>query len=196
MDLNQLVVRAPENGTFAIANDALILTANPNTDWFHFPTGEERKSDVISAATNVPETTFQLKARVSVDFRSTYDAGALFIQADEQNWAKIAFEFSGAGKPTIVSVVTRTTSDDCDGPVFTGSDAWLRLYCHGDTVAFHFSEDGKYWHFLRWFTVPGLGERPVTVGFGAQSPTGKGCSATFEDIDLAFEPIADLRNGS
>jgi regulation of enolase protein 1 (concanavalin A-like superfamily) len=196
MDLNKLEIRGRESGAFTIVDKRLTLSAFEKTDWFHHPTDEFRKNNVLALAMPVREERFTLKARVSVDFKSPYDAGALFIQVDEENWAKLGFEYSGDRKPTVVSVVTRTTSDDCDGPNHFGSDAWLRIYCDKDTVAFHFSEDGKYWRFLRWFAIPGVATRPLTIGFGVQAPTGSACTATFNDIALSYEKISDLRNGS
>src|SRR5688500_3235554 len=50
---------------------------------------------------------FTLMARVSVDFRSTFDAGVLLLWIHDDSWAKLCFELSPEGDPTIVSVVTR-----------------------------------------------------------------------------------------
>ncbi|MBB4235913.1 DUF1349 domain-containing protein [Rhizobium esperanzae] len=196
MNLNKMQVRGEKHGTAVVGDKSLILTANGNTDWFHHPADSFRRNDVLSLVTEVAEETFSITARVSVEFSSAYDAGAIFLQVDEDNWAKLAFEYSAAKKPTIVSVVTRTTSDDCDGPNYDGEHVWLRVYCDGDTIAFHFSEDGKFWQFLRWFAIPGTGNRPIKVGFGVQSPTGEGSKAHFDQIGISYQKIADLRNGT
>ncbi len=95
-----------------------------------------------------------------------------------------------------MSVVTRTTSDDTDGPNYPAGEVWLRAYCDGETMAFHYSEDGQYWRFVRWFAIPGTVKRPIRAGFGVQAPTGAGCSAKFSDITLRYDTIVDLRNGS
>ncbi|MFS8146150.1 DUF1349 domain-containing protein [Rhizobium sp. R635] len=196
MNVNRLQIKGENHGTAVIGDRSLTLTANGSTDWFHHPADSFRRNDVLSLATEVVEETFAVTARVSVEFAAPYDAGALFVQVDEDNWAKLAFEYSAAKKPTIVSVVTRTTSDDCDGPNYLGEAVWLRVYCDGDAIAFHFSEDGKFWQFLRWFAIPGIRNRPIKVGFGVQSPTGEGSKAHFEQIDINFEKLADLRNGT
>lgn len=189
-------VRGESHGTALIVDQSLTLTADGNTDWFHHPADTFRRDNVVSLATEVAEEIFSVTARISVEFSSPYDAGAIFLKVDDDNWAKLAFEYSAARKPTIVSVVTRTTSDDSDGPNYLGDKVWLRIYCEADMIAFHFSEDGKFWHFLRWFAIPGLRNRPLTVGFGVQSPTGEGSKAHFDHINMSYEKIADLRNGS
>ena len=196
MNLHRLQIRGENHGKAVVGDTSLTLTANGSTDWFHHPADSFRRNDVLSVGTKVAEETFAVTARVSVEFSSPYDAGAIFVQTDEDNWAKLAFEYSAARKPTIVSVVTRTTSDDCDGPNFHGEAVWLRVYCDGDTIAFHFSEDGKFWQFLRWFAIPGIRKRPINVGFGVQSPTGEGAKAHFDHIKITFEKIADLRSGA
>jgi regulation of enolase protein 1 (concanavalin A-like superfamily) len=196
MNLNQMEVRNEESGRVAIEGGTLTLAANAETDWFHHPADEFRKSDVISVVAEVHETVFSIAARLSVDFNSAYDAGAIFLQVDEENWAKLAFEYSAALKPTIVSVVTRTNSDDSDGPIHAADHVWLRAYCDGKTIAYHFSEDGKYWRFVRWFAIPGLGQRPIKVGFGAQAPTGSGCAARFSNIHFDTKKIDNLRDGT
>lgn len=196
MNTFKLNISDHEKGSVSHEGDTLVLTANAKTDWFHHPADEFRKADAVSVQRNIAEAIFSVSAKVEVDFNSPFDGGSVFLKIDDDNWGKIAFELSGEKKPTIVSVITRSTSDDADGPNFSGSAVWLRLYTDGKTVAFHFSEDGKYWRFLRWFALPNLANRPLTVGFGAQAPTGDGCTARFSDIKIDYTPITDLRNGS
>ena len=195
MRLEDMTIQGSEHGSVAIAGDTATFRTGEKTDWFFSPAGNARSANVPRLVREVSEPVFSLSARVSVDFASAYDAGAVFVESDEENWAKIAFEYSAAHKPTIVSVVTRATSDDSDGPNFAGAFVYLRAYCDGVTMAFHFSEDGTFWKFLRWFTLPRLDKRPIRIGLGAQSPTGKGVTATFSDVRLRFEAISDLRDG-
>ncbi|RUX08449.1 DUF1349 domain-containing protein [Mesorhizobium sp. M8A.F.Ca.ET.059.01.1.1] len=195
MKLDSLLVEGTDNGTATIQDDVVRLRVNGKTDWFFAPSGNSRMANVTRMVGEVEDQHFALSAKVSVEFASAYDGGALFIECDGDNWAKIAFEFSAARKPTIVSVVTRTTSDDSDGPAFPGDHAWLRVYSDGEAIALHFSTDGKYWNFLRWFTLPGIAKRPIRIGMGVQSPTGEGTTAVFSDIKLSVGKIDDLRNG-
>lgn len=196
MKFKELKIEGAAHGTAVVGADELRLMAGPRTDWFFHPGNGMRKDNVILAAKEVEAPVFTLSARVTVDFSSTFDAGALVVQVDEDNWAKLALEQSGAGLPTVVSVITRGTSDDADGPSVQGNSLWLRVHCDGRTLVFHFSEDGSYWRFLRWFTLPDIQRRPLRVGFAAQAPTGPGCGVRFSELRWDLELIGDLRNGS
>jgi regulation of enolase protein 1 (concanavalin A-like superfamily) len=90
-------------------------------------------------------------------------------------------------------VVTRETSDDSNSFEVAGDSLWLRITRSGVAWAFHASTDGSWWRLLRYFS---LGDHLVKVGFLAQSPTGDGCAATFDQI--TFQPGApkNLRDGS
>ena len=41
---------------------------------------------------------FRLSARVTVDFRATFDAGVLLLWLDEAHWAKLCFEYTPDGR--------------------------------------------------------------------------------------------------
>lgn len=196
MRFEELAVSGVKNGTVEFNAGSLVLRASQETDWFFHPSGDSRKNNVISTYVDIENEVFTFSAKVSVKFSSAYDAGALFVKVDEENWAKLAFELSGASEPTVVSVITRGTSDDADGPSIKGDSVWLRVHCDGKTLAYHFSQDGLHWRFLRWFTIPGIEKRPLRIGFGAQAPTGEGCIARFTDLGWNLEPIVNLRNGS
>jgi len=153
---------------------------------------------MLNAATLLgvpPAGDFQLSARVTVGFGATYDAGVLLLWIDERHWGKLCFEFSPAREPMIVSVVTRGVSDDANAFVVPGSAAWLRLSRIDHAYAFHASADGRQWRMIRFFRVS---EAPATVkvGLEAQSPTGDGCTVTFEDVRFVAERLGDLRDGS
>jgi regulation of enolase protein 1 (concanavalin A-like superfamily) len=153
---------------------------------------------MLNAATLLgapPAGDFRLSARATVGFGAAYDAGVLLLWIDERHWGKLCFEFSPARKPMIVSVVTRGVSDDANAFVVPGTSVWLRLSRIDQAYAYHASADGKQWRMIRYFRV---GESPVSVkvGFEAQSPTGDGCTVTFDDIRFAPERLGDLRDGS
>ena len=142
-----------------------------------------------------PEGDFQLSARVSVDFAATYDAGVLLLWFDERHWAKLCFEFSPDAEPMIVSVVARGVSDDANAFVVDGRRTWLRVSRVDHAFAFHASLDGRSWRMIRFFTVDDVSS-PASVGFEAQSPTGDGCTVTFDDIRFDTQRLWDLRDGS
>jgi regulation of enolase protein 1 (concanavalin A-like superfamily) len=135
----------------------------------------------------------QLVARVSLEPRSTFDAGVLLAWIDGGHWAKLCLEYSPQGKVMIVSVVTRGVSDDANSVVVDEPSAWLRLSRIGRAYAFHASIDGVTWQFVRHFALGSAAD--PSVGFLAQSPTGAGCEATFAEIRLVEARLSDLRSG-
>jgi uncharacterized protein len=171
---------------------SLTIAAGPQTDWFVNPQGAEPR---LNAPVFVGDATgdFMLSARVSVGFGSTFDAGVLFLYADDSLWAKLCFEYSPQRRPMVVSVVTRGTSDDCNSALVDANHVWLRVARMDSALAFHFSTDGSEWSFVRHFTL-GPTER-LAVGFAAQSPTGEGCEVTFDDIRYLPRRLGKLRSG-
>jgi regulation of enolase protein 1 (concanavalin A-like superfamily) len=103
----------------------------------------------------------------------------LFVYADNATWAKLCFEVSPQRQPMIVSVVTRGLSDDCNSLPIHGNSVYLRIHRRNSVWAFHYSLDGQYWQFVRYFN---LGAEARQVGFSAQCPTGQGCRADFTSI--------------
>jgi len=178
----------------ANVDDRLSITAGKETDWFFHPAGKSRKMNAPAALFPPQDEEFTLSAKVSVEFASNFDAGVLFIYDDLDYWAKLCFEYAPNKKPMIVSVVTREQSDDSNAVHLESNTVYLRIYREGDTFAFHFSDDGKYWHLVRHFTLRKL--LSLQVGFSVQSPTGAGCRAHFEEIRYRRGQITDLRNGS
>ena len=97
------------------------------------------------------------------------------------------------GQPMIVSVVTRGRSDDCKSVTLKGLEVYLRVARLGDTFAFHFSKDGRFWHMVRYFTLGSLGE--LRVGFSSQSPTGRSCRTVFSEVAYEARLLQDIRSG-
>jgi regulation of enolase protein 1 (concanavalin A-like superfamily) len=172
--------------------DPLRIDAGPRTDLFVAPDG----SAPISSAPRLVAPAagdFLLSGRVDVELRATFDAGALLVWADERNWAKLCLELSPQRDAMVVSVVTRGVSDDCNSLVVEGESVWLRVARLGPAYAFHASTDGTFWRLIRHFAL--AVDVDPQVGFLAQSPTGDGCAATFEELRFSPERLADLRSG-
>ena len=170
----------------------LRITAGPRTDLFIDP-GQTAVFGNAPRLLFTPEGDFMLQARVTVDFAATFDAGVLLLYGDDAVWAKLCFEFSPQGEPMIVSVVTRGYSDDANSVVVGSNTVLLRIARLAPAFAFHWSEDGTAWHFVRHFTLPATGA--FRAGFASQSPTGDGCSARFSEIVFTPGRLQDLRNG-
>jgi hypothetical protein len=184
-------LRPPD--AWSLDGDALTIRAGARTDWFVDPAGGEPVSDAPALVGRPPDDDFMLRARVRIDSASTFDAGVLFVHGDERAWAKLCLERSPQGTPTIVSVVTRNVSDDCNSETVEDQVTWLRLAKLGPALAFHASDDGRSWRLVRYFSLP---TREVAVGFEAQSPTGPGCTVTFDQIAYRAARLGDLRDGS
>lgn len=137
---------------------------------------------------------FQLRARVTVDFAGTFDAGVLLLWVDGTHFAKFCFEVSPQNEPMVVSVVTRGVSDDANAFTVDGSSVWLRVSRIGQVYALHASLDGRDWVMVRVFSLtPSVDDH--LVGFEVQSPMGEGCRVRFDDISFARETLGDFRNG-
>jgi regulation of enolase protein 1 (concanavalin A-like superfamily) len=171
----------------------LRIAAGARTDLFVDPAGGPAKLDAPRLVGSV-EGDFQLSARVGADLRATFDAGALVLHASDDMWAKLALERSPQGEAMIVSVVTRGVSDDCNGRVVDATSVWLRVARIGPRFALHASGDGERWEFVRHFALDA--PAGLAAGFLAQSPTGEGCAATFDDLRFSTQALADLRDGS
>lgn len=176
------------------ATDTLSIAAGPVTDWFYDPGGSGRTNNAPLALFSPPDENCLLSAKVTVGFRSTFDAGVLFVYTDADHWAKLCFEYAPTGNPMVVSVVTRGKSDDCNSVYIDGNSVYLRLYREADRLAFHYSDDGKYWHMVRHFTIGDL--QNVRIGFSAQAPTGEGCHVRFSEISYRSGELSDIRNGA
>jgi uncharacterized protein len=161
------------------SKDVLTISANAKTDWFVDPfDGTVAKSAPILLFT--PGSDYVLSARVTVAFATKWDAGALMVWGDDHHWAKLSSEFSPDGKPTLVTVVTRGLSDDCNSMHLSGDSVYLRIAKSGNTYVFYSSTDGKSWEILRTFSLDT--KLPVRVGFESQSPAGPGAVAKFSAI--------------
>jgi len=183
-----------------VRNDALVATAPGHTDLYVNPGGEDSgdAESMVNAATLLgtpPAGDFQFSARVAVDFRAQYDAGVLLVWIDELHWAKFCFEFSPASRPMVVSVVTRGVSDDANAFVVVHPVVWLRVSRLGRAYAYHASIDSVTWQLVRVFSL-GDTVDGHQIGFEAQSPTGDGCTVTFDQIRFTQQRLADLRDGS
>jgi uncharacterized protein len=173
--------------------ESLTLTAGPRTDRFADPQGSAAPILNAPALVGDPSGDFRLRARVTVGFAGTYDAGVLILHASDRVWAKLCFEYSPQGQPMVVSVVTRDLSDDCNSFVVDGASVWLRIARMGTAFAFHASHDGDTWEFIRHFALDDASS--PSVGFAAQSPKGDGCTVTFDRIAYDAAGLGDLRSG-
>jgi regulation of enolase protein 1 (concanavalin A-like superfamily) len=122
--------------------NVLMVSASAKTDWFVDPfDGTVANNAPILLFT--PDSDYVLRARVTLKFDTKWHAGALMLWGDDHHWAKLSFEFSPERKPTLVTVVTRGLSDDCNSMNLRGDSVHLRIAKSGRTYVFYFSLDGR-----------------------------------------------------
>jgi regulation of enolase protein 1 (concanavalin A-like superfamily) len=156
------------------SKNVLTISSSPKSDWFVDPfDGTVGNSAPILFFT--PGSDYVLSARATVKFATKWDAGALMLMGDDHHWAKLSYEYSPDGKPTLVTVVTRGLSDDCNSMNASGDSVYLRIAKSSRTYVFYFPMDGQNWQILRTFSLDT--ELPVRVGFESQFARGirSGC---------------------
>jgi regulation of enolase protein 1 (concanavalin A-like superfamily) len=179
----------------ASRESGVLIEAGSQTDLFVSPDGLEPSLNAPRLI-GVPDARFQLSALVEVEFAATFDAGVLLVWANERSWAKLCLEYSPAGQPMVVSVVTSGRSDDANSRDVEGSGTWLRISrSTGGSYAFHAATDGVHWSLIRHFHLDNGPDDVARIGFLAQSPTGDGCRASFSQLRYLPEALDDLRGG-
>ena len=193
IDLEGLERVGADWGEVSYRDVGAINVAGAGTDAFSPPDGGPPIVRLPGVRLPVPAGEWRIVARVAPELRATFDAAALVVRSDAGTWAKLAYERSPDARGTAVSVVTRGTSDDANGPTFGLSALWLRVAFTGKVVAFNTSVDGVRWDLLRLFALPG---RVHAVDLIAQSPTGEGCTARIDEVALLAGCPADMRDGT
>lgn len=185
---------SPSQASYDEAGGTLTLTAAPGVDWSNDSLGGEQQHRASALAFAAPSS-FSLSARVMVvSPRTMFDAGVLSLWADKDHWAKLCFECSPQGQAMVVSVVTNTYSDDSNATVVSGPWTYLRVSRTGPAWAFHSSDNGRDWSFVRLFRLHT--DKPVHVGFLSQAPMGDSCVARFDSIEFTSQAPGNLRDGS
>jgi len=174
------------------AGHQLKISAGKKTDWFvdPFDGRVENSAPILLFA---PGPDYVLNAKLNVGFRSKWDAGAFMIWADDHHWAKLSFELSPENEPTMVTVVTRGLSDDCNSNPISGNEVFLQVAKSRNTYVFYSSLDGHDWNILRTFNLDT--NLKQMVGFEAQSPAGSGADATFSEIHYSPTRIKNIYTG-
>jgi len=169
--------------------NGLTIVAGTNTNWFISPVDGE-----VSANSPLllfqPAADFVLSARVKVDLRKQWAAGFLMVYLNDNTWAKLALELSAYKDPTIVTVVTRGRSDDCNSVAVAGDSVYLQIARTGEGLFFYSSPDGHSWKLVRAFTLGTV--EGLRVGFAAQSPVGNEATAVFSEMKYAPRKISDI----
>lgn len=178
---------------FERTGNSLEVIAATETDFFNSPEDESITATAPLLYKEV-EGDFIATAHVRPDFSSVWNAAALMIHSDSANWIKFAFENSDATGKSIVSVVTKGTSDDANGPVLQNEESvWLRIIRKGNIFSLHWSKDGVNFKMARIaaMPVPDL----VKVGLEAQCPVGEPAKHEFLYFSIEKRTVNDMRAG-
>lgn len=166
------------------------LVAPARTNLFNSPDGKFVRQDAAMLLFP-PDRDFVLTARVSAELRSVYDVAALVVYQDANIWAKFCYENSVERQATLVSVVTRGSSDDCNSIAAPADGVYLAIVRKGDEFAFHASTDGRVWRLIRHFSLPlAAGAR---LGFAAHGSGATMLRAVFSEISYRPTLTANLR---
>ncbi len=182
------------NGPLAAAVDAegaLALTSPGKRNLFASPGGNFCQTDAPMILFLAGEE-FAFSAKVAAPLLHVYDVAALVVYADADHWAKLCYENSVEKKATLVSVVNRDLSDDCNGPEIGGGFVYYAVLRRGAEFAFHWSSDGKTWHLLRHFRLET--QAPVRIGFAVHGISDDPLTGTFSEIRFGGAVKGGLRN--
>jgi uncharacterized protein len=172
-------------------NDGSIeIIAPARTDYFSDISSDYSKSNAPFYFTNI-EGDFIFRCTVKPEFSEIYDAGGILAQASDIEWIKLAFEKTDLGHPSVVSVVTRNVSDDCNGESIRENAVRLQVVRKGDNWCLHYSSYKTAWKMVRYFRF----ELPknICIGIFSQSPLGEGCSVNFSGIELLDQTYSNIR---
>ena len=129
---------------------------------------------------------FEVKVKVSGDYRTRYDQAGLMLRIDHENYIKTGIEYVD-GKYNLSAVVTHHTSDwsviTLDRPV---PFVWIKAVRRLDAIEIFYSFDDQEYTLMRnaWMQD----NHPIMVGLMGASPDGQGFEARFEHFSIQHLP--------
>lgn len=175
----------------------LIFKVAGEKDYFSDPDGKLSNTSSPILLTQIDNTKpFTLTGKVTPSFTKDgmYNAGVLFLYANDALYQKFCFEQSEDGQHRIVTVRTQETSDDNNHDVVTQPFVYMKISSDTKTVASYYSLDNKKWQMVRLYK----NNYPAAfhVGISAQCPVDKaGSSAVFENLSLTQTNVDNFRTG-
>lgn len=129
---------------------------------------------------------FEVKVKITGDYKCRYDQMGLMIRIDERNWIKTGIEYVNE-KINISAVVTIEKSDWSIIEIPSNPKSlWLKAVRQLDSVQISYSFDNITYLMFRLAYFPE--NKPVMVGMTAASPDGDGFNAIFEEFELKHIP--------
>jgi len=174
--------------TYSIKGNELYISAGEKTDMFRDP-NVTYNTDNAPKLMFRPDDDFVLSASIEHGFTNKWDGGAIVLKSDSLNWVKFCFEKDYTGARRVVSVVTKDISDDCNSVEIKSDKVFYKIAKAGNVITLYYSETGAKWFLVRHLQFDA--KKGYTVGFLAQSPTGKKCDVTFANIKYEAKKIKD-----
>lgn len=173
---------------FSTQNNEMVIVAGEKTDMFRDP-NVTYNTDNAPKLLFRPDHDFVLIASIEHSFSSKWDGGAIVLKQDSLNWIKFCFEKDYTGAKRVVSVVTKNISDDCNSVEIKTNKVYYKLAKADNVITLYYSLEGKKWFLIRHLQFDS--NKDLTLGFLAQSPTGKRCEVKFSNISYQAKKIAD-----
>jgi len=178
---------------FKVSGNAVSITAGKETDIYGDLDGTYYVNNVPRLLFT-PDSNFIFSAKLSLNFDSVYDGGAIILYADSSNWAKLLFERNDGNWIGVGSTLVRDRlGDDSYHVQLHKKEVYLKAVRSGKTYCFYYSADGKKWNLLRTFTM--VNNQNLRIGFYAQTPKGKSCTVIFSQIRYKAEKFKDFLSG-
>ncbi len=173
----------PEN--WSVENNVLTMDVTPQSDYWRISHYGFTVDDAPFLYT-VRGGEFEVKVKISGEYKVRFDQAGLMIRIDKENYIKTGIEFVD-GKYNLSTVVTHKTSDwsviELEKPV---EYVWIKAVRRLDAVEIFYSFDDKEYTMMRncWLQD----NTPVMVGMMAACPDGNGFKATFEGFRITHLP--------
>ena len=177
-----------EPESWEIKDETLLMDVTPQSDYWRISHYGFTVDDAPFLYT-LRGGEFEVKVKVSGEYKTRFDQAGLMIRIDHENYLKTGIEYVD-GKYNLSAVVTHHTSDwsvvQLDKPV---PFVWIKAVRRLDAVEVFYSFDDKEYIMMRncWMQD----NTPVMVGLMAASPDGDGFKAKFEHFSIKHLP--DLR---
>jgi hypothetical protein len=173
---------------FLVKGNEMIIVAGEKTDMFRDP-NVTYNTDNAPKLLFRPDPNFVLITSIEHSFSSKWDGGAIVLMQDSLNWIKFCFEKDYTGAKRVVSVVTKKISDDCNSVELKTNKVYYKLARADNVITLYYSADGEKWFLIRHLQFDS--DKDLTLGFLAQSPTGKKCVVKFSNISYKAKKIKD-----
>lgn len=174
-----------EPESWDIRGNSLVMEVTPQSDYWRISHYGFTVDDAPFYYTTYGGE-FEVKVKVSGDYRARFDQAGLMIRIDHENYIKAGIEYVD-GKYNLSTVVTHRTSD---WSVIALEEAvpyiWIKAVRRLDAVEVFYSFDDKEYIMMRnaWLQD----NTPVMVGMMAASPDGDGFEARFEHFKVRHLP--------